>query len=234
MNANTSHRMISISILFLLLYPAGTTSAQVFPTAVVVDERLAALRDAPLLSGKLLRRLSRGRKVAILAERRGSDGVIFYRVAVTRRTRGWIQREALVSKSRRGDDLRLFRLIEASRGFDRVVRARIFLDYFPRSPLRPPVLLLFGDAAEEAARKLSEDATRRLKAGEMGNGLEFSYFLNYSGLDRYNRQGIRFVFDREAKRFHYDGAVWREILRRFPSSSEAGEARKRLELRKSE
>ena len=58
---------------------------------------------------------------------------------------------------------------------------------------------------------------------------EFSYYLNYSGLDRYNRQGVTFIFDRSAKQFHYDGAAWREIVQRYPNSSEAVEAKKRLE-----
>ena len=56
-----------------------------------------------------------------------------------------------------------------------------------------------------------------------------SYFLNFNELDRYRRQGIAFTFDEATKQFHYDGASWRELLRRFPRSPEAAEARKRLE-----
>jgi outer membrane protein assembly factor BamD (BamD/ComL family) len=56
--------------------------------------------------------------------------------------------------------------------------------------------------------------------------------MNYNGLDRYNRQGIVFNFDASAKRFHYDGAAWREILRRYPQSAEANDARKHLEVLK--
>ena len=37
------------------------------------------------------------------------------------------------------------------------------------------------------------------------------------------------MFDRASKQFHYDGAAWREIIRRYPNSPEAAEARKRLE-----
>jgi len=48
-------------------------------------------------------------------------------------------------------------------------------------------------------------------------------------LDRYNRQGVLFTFDRDVKRFHYDGAAWREIVQRYPNSAEADEARKKLE-----
>ena len=61
-----------------------------------------------------------------------------------------------------------------------------------------------------------------------GGAPEFSYFMNFNELDRYNRQGIGFVFDPATKQFHYDGAAWREIVRRHPQSPEAVEARKRL------
>jgi hypothetical protein len=132
---------------------------------------------------------------------------------------------------RAGDDQRLFHLIDDSDEFERIARARIFLDVFPRSPLRSQVLLLYGNAAEEAANKLSRDAARRFEKKELPSDAapEYSYFLNFNGLDRYNRQGVTFTFDREKKQFHYDGAAWREILRRFPNTPEAAEARKGLE-----
>lgn len=193
--------------------------------AVVIDERLAALRATPQLTGRLVRRLSRGRLVAVRSVRTSPDGVTFFLVNVTSRTHGWIQREAVVSPSR--DDRRLVGLIERSEGFDRLSRARIFLDHFPRSSLRPQVLLLFGDTAEEAAEKLSMSASRRMN--HLGNAAEFTYYLNYSGLDRYNRLQVTFVFDQSTKRFHYDGAAWREVIRRYPKSPEALEAKKRLE-----
>ncbi|HEX8422135.1 MAG TPA: hypothetical protein VF634_01925, partial [Pyrinomonadaceae bacterium] len=157
-----------------------------------MDERLSALRDAPELSARLLQRMSRGRMVAITSTKRSPDGLTFYRVIVTRRTRGWLQSEAVVSPARAGDDERLLRLIRGSKDFDRIVRARIFLDMFPRSSLRPAVLMLYAEAAEDAAGRLSREAVRRLDEGEMAaNGAPlFSYFLNYNGLDRYNRQGI--------------------------------------------
>jgi len=197
--------------------------------AVVVDERLAALRATPQLNGKLVRRLSRGRLVAVRSLKTSADGITFVLVNVTRRTHGWIQRDAVVSPLRSGDDRRLLTLIERSTGFDRIARARIFLDHFPRSPLRPEVLLLLGDTAEALAEKLSRDAARRLK-DDLSDAPEFSYYLNYTGLDRYNRQRVIFVFDRSTKRFHYDGAAWRELIRVYPRSSAAREARKRLNL----
>src|SRR5215212_7200470 len=96
--------------------------------AIVVDERLAALRSTPQLTGTLVRRLARGRLVAITGTKTTQDGTIFYRVNVTTRTRGWIQRESVVSASRLGDDRPLFDLIQNSQAFDRISRARIFLD----------------------------------------------------------------------------------------------------------
>jgi hypothetical protein len=195
--------------------------------AFVVDERLAALRVTPQLNGRLVRRLGRGRMVAIRSVKTSSDGIVFFLVNVTSRTHGWIQCEAVASPSRAGDDQRLLRLIRASNGFDRIARARLFLDHFPRSPLRPEVLLLLGDTAEEVAVKLSIDTARRLKEG-LGDAPEFSYYLNYTGLDRYNRQRVGFVFDKSTKRFHYDGAAWRELIRRHPETKEAAEAQKRM------
>ena len=197
--------------------------------AVVVDERLSALRAAPDLRARLIERLSRGRMVSIRAEK-VVDGLKFYRVAVTRRTAGWLQSEALVVPWRAGDDRRLVTLIENSDEFDRIVRARTFLDAFPRSPLNPLVLALYAGEADEVAAKLSRDAQRRFARADLpANGApEYSYYLNYNGLDRYNRAGITFIFDRALKTFSYDGRAWREILQRYPNSPEAAEARKRL------
>lgn len=199
--------------------------------AVVVDERLAALRERPDLTAPLVQRLGRGRAVSVVgAARRAPGGVNFYNVAVTRRTRGWVQAESLRAPWRDSDDEKLLRLVRGSEEFDRLARARIFLDTFTRSHLRPAVLLLFGEEAEAAAARLSREAARRLDEREMaaGGAPTHSYFLNYNGLDRYNKQGITFIFDRAAKRFHYDGASWREIVRRYPRSPEATEARRRL------
>ena len=221
-----------LALCLLLLFIPITGLAQRKPPtggrlAIVVDERLAALRATPQLTGKLVRRLGRARLVAVRSLKTAPDGITFFLVNVTRRTRGWIQREALVSPSRPGDDRRLLDLINHSQDFDRISRARIFLDHFPRSPLRPAVLLLLGDTAEEAADKLSKSAARRMNESHY-TAPEFSYYLNYSGLDRYNRLRVTFVFNQSTKRFHYDGAAWRELIRRHPKSPQATEAKKRL------
>lgn len=226
---------LSISALIVLLSMAPAMAKKRVPPggrlAVVVDERLSALRATPELTGVLLRRLTRGGLVAIIAAKASPEGVVYYKVNVSRRVNGWIQRDAVVSHTRIGDDARLLRLIRASEDFDLVARARIFLDYYRLSPLRPEVLLVYSLAAEEMAEHLSNEARRRLNQAEMsaGGAPLFSYFLNYSGLDRYNRQGITFVFDHSQRMFRYDGEGWRELVHRYPNSPQAEEARKRLE-----
>jgi hypothetical protein len=224
---------VQVSLLLVLLFSPSNAQSQQrkAPTggrlAVVVDERLAALRSTPQLTGNLVRRLSRGRLVAIRSAKIDRDGVTFFLVNVTTRTRGWIQREAVVSPASSGDDRRLFNLIQNSNGFDRIVRCRIFLDHFRRSPLRPQVLLILGDTAETLSSQLTAQAQRRLST-DLGDAPGFSYFLNYTGLDRYNRQGVRFIFNSSTKRLHYDGSAWRLLLKHHPGAPEVAEARLRL------
>jgi hypothetical protein len=234
---NTSRLFKSTTTLLLFLVSFQTAEAQTrrfsSRSAIVVDERLAVLRSAPQVSAPLLKRLSRGRNVTVIESRRSRDGLVFLRVAVTRRTRGWIQHEALISPDRKGDDARLLSLINASTDFDRIARARIFLDAFPHSALRPRVLVIFADEAEKTAAKISREAVRRLDATEMkATGAPIaSYFLNYSGLDRYRRQGIVLTFDEASRQFHYEGAAWRELLRRYPATKEAMAVRGRVSSR---
>lgn len=225
-----------LSVCLVLWPPTGFARRRPPPggrVAIVVDERLSALRVTPELSGPLMKRLGRGALVAVKGEKRSRDGVLFYRVTVTSRTSGWVQREALVSPSRAGDDARLLRLIKSSEDFDRIARAKSFLDSFTGSPLRPEVLLIYSQTAEDIAGRLSREAMRRLNEKEMaaGGAPLHSYFLNYSGLDRYNRQGITFVFDGREKTLRYDGEGWQELVHRYPRSPQAAEARKHLESR---
>ena len=236
MNMQSLRRSLPLLLAPLLLAPFDMTAlGKRRPppggrVAIVVDERLSALRTTPEFSGRLLRRIGRGGFVAIRGEKRNRDGVVFYKVNVTSRTNGWLQRDAVVCAWRPGDDARLLRLIKGSEDFDRIARARIFLDNFKLSEFRPEVLMIYAEAAEDAASRLSHDASRRLNENEMdaGGAPVFSYFLNFNGLDRYNRQGITFLFDAREKRFHYDGESWQEIVHRYPRSPEAVEARKRL------
>lgn len=234
MNIQSLRRFLSL--LFILLAPLDMTAlGKRRPppggrVAIVVDERLSALRMTPEFSGRLLRRIGRGGLVAIRGEKRNRDGIVFYRVNVTRRTNGWLQRDAVVCPWRSGDDARLVQLIKVSQDFDRIARARIFLDNFKVSEFRPEVLMMFAEAGEEAANHLSRDASRRLDEREMkgGGAAIVSYFWNFNGLDRYNRQGITFMFDARERKFRYDGESWQEIVHRYPRSPEAVEARKRL------
>jgi len=229
-----SRAVAALVLLAAIAFPVFAQKKRVPPggnIAVVADERLAALRVAPHLNARLIQRLSRGRFVSVRTTRRNYEGVFFCHVVVTRRTSGWVQSEALVMSGRSGDDERLAHLIGGTDEFERVARARIFIDTFARSPLRPKILLGLGDAAEEAAAQLTREATRRFERREIptDGAPDFSYYLNYNGLDRYNRQGVTFTFDREKKQFHYDGAAWREIVRKYQKSPEATEAAKRLE-----
>jgi hypothetical protein len=228
-------RVLVVLFVSVFLLPATAVGKRRPPPggriAVVADERLSALRATPALTGKLLRRIGRGSLVAIKSDKRSAEGILFYKVNVTTRTAGWIQREAVFAPTRAGDDARLLRLIKASEAFDQVVRAKIFLDNFTSSELRPEALLIYALAAEDAAVHLSRDAQRKLDEQEMmaGGAQLFSYFLNFNELDRYNRQGITFVFDQRTRQFRYDGEGWLELVHRYPRSPQAMEARRRLE-----
>ena len=202
-------------------------------TAIVFDERLAVLRVEPSLFARPIQRLRMGRIVQISGSKK-ADGVTFYLVKALPNNVGWVQSEAVVGKSKSGDDARLARLVQASDGFAQIECAMLFLETFKDSALRPPILLLLGDLTEEAALKISADAARRLSRREMAaSGAPLhSFYLNYVSLDRYRRLGIRFLFNPSMRLLHYDGAAWKEIINRFPKSDEAAEAQKRLDTLK--
>lgn len=199
-------------------------------TAVVVDERLAVLRVEPSLYARPIQRMRRGRLLSVTGTKT-ADGVTFYRVTVPPNNYGWVQADAVIGKTRRDDEERLVRLVQASEGFEQMERATLYLENFPNSPLRSPILLLLGDLAEENAMKLSTEATRRLNRREMSatNAPLHSFYLNYSGLDRFRKINIDFLFNSATKTFHYDGASWKEIISKFPKSAEVVEAQKRLD-----
>lgn len=197
--------------------------------AIVVDERLAVLRIRPSLYASPIQRMRRGREV-LVNESKQADGVTFYRVGVPPNNTGWVQADAIVGTFRSGDDVRLARLVQASEDFDRIERAAVFLDMYPKSQFRPAILLLFGDLMEEVAIKLSRRATRSLDRSEMAaSGAPLhSFYLNYSYLDRYRKLGVVFLFNVRTKQYHYDGATWQELVKKYSNSDEAVEARKRL------
>ncbi len=210
--------------------PKTQTSKTMGSSGIVIDENLAVLRVRPSLFADSIQRIRRGRKVQITDERQ-ADGVTFYRVSAAPRKFGWIQAEAVFGKFRRGDDERLARLMQASGGFDQLEIASNFLEMYQDSPLRPAILLLFGDLAEETSVRLSRDATRRFDRHEMAaSGAPLhSFYLNFVSLDRYRKLGIVFLFNSNTKNFHYEGANWREIIVKYPKSAEAVEAQKRLD-----
>ena len=211
--------------------PTAARKSEFTNTAVVVDERLAVLRTEPSLFAKSVQRMRLGRIISISGSKE-ADGVTFFRVAASSpASNGWIQADAVFGKFRRGDDERLARLIQSSDGFEKIERTQVFLETFTASPLRPAILLLFGDLMEEAALKISSDATRRLDRSEMSaSGAPLhSFYLNFVSLDRYRKLGIGFTFNSNTKLLHYDGASWRGIIAKFSTSAEAVEAQKRLD-----
>ena len=199
-------------------------------TAVVIDETLSVLRMRPSLFANSVQRMRRGRRVQILGVAE-ADGVKFYRVSAPPTNSGWVQADAVFGRFREGDDARLARLVQASNGFDQIELASSFFELYPKSQFRPAILLLYGDLLEETAAKLSKDAGSRLDRREMAaSGAPMhSYYLNFVSLDRYRKLDIVFLFNSAVRTFHYDGASWREILRKFPAASESAEAQKRLD-----
>ena len=199
-------------------------------TAVVMDETLSVLRVKPSLFADSVQRMRRGRKVQILGVTE-ADGVKFYRVSALPGNTGWVQADAVFGKFRADDDARLARLVQASNGFDQIELASSFFELYPQSQFRPALLLLYGDLLEETAAKLSKDAGSRLDRREMAASAApmHSYYLNFVMLDRYRKLGILFLFNSVSRAFHYDGASWKEIVQKFPTSAESAEAQKRLD-----
>jgi hypothetical protein len=174
--------------------------------------------------------MRRGRKVVIqgVAE---ADGVKFYKVAAPPNNFGWVQSDAVFGTFRPSDEERLARLVQAADGFDQIEIAVEFLNLYPKSSFRPVILLLFGDLLEEVAAKLTKDSSSRLTRREMAasGAPVHSYYLNFVSLDRYRKLGIIFLFNPATRTFHYEGTSWREIVAKFPASTEVAEAQKRLD-----
>ena len=225
-----------LSCLLVLPVPAQKPAAErrlrLIP-AFVIDDRLAALRREADLQSEVTRRLRLARPVYLIAARPGGRGEpTFHRVAISRRTRGWLHAAAIAVPGRAGDDARLVRMMETvASSFDRLVLCRLFLDHFGRSRFRPRVLMAMAAAAESAAEELNRNAGRRLKSltTEAGGACRRDYFLTDTGLDRYTRLRLRFDYSEKTGEYIYDGQAYREILQHFPASDEAGRARERWE-----
>lgn len=211
--------------------PSATTKPrEVGSIAHVVDETLSVLHERPSLFAEPVQRMRRGRIVKILGVTE-ADGVKFYKVAAPPSNFGWVQADALFGKFREADEERLARLVQAADGFDQIELASLFFDIYPNSKFQPPLLLLYGDLLEETAVKMTRDATNRLNRREMAASAAplHSYYLNFVSIDRYRKLGVVFLFNSSMRSFHYEGASWRNIIKRFPAAPEAAEAQKRLD-----
>ena len=155
----------------------------------------------------------------------------FYRVAVTRRTRGWIHEAAVAVPGRAGEDKRVLeRLTSMVDHFDRVTLCHLFIEKFTNSPLMPQALLLFGEEMDRAAHTLSHNATRRLKnLQEEQADRRRDYYLSDPGLDRYSKLGVRFQYAEKSGEYVYDGQAYRDLVKRFPRSEQAEASRRHLE-----
>jgi hypothetical protein len=235
----------ALCTIFVVTFVLTSAVAQTFPIkkrkktipgqrAFVYDERLSALRTQPNVKAELVSRLHRDREVGIIgAPRNVNGGPMFYPVAVSRNMRGWIIAEALARPHQGQDAARLMGLIEDTKDeFNRARLARLCADQYRGKDLAPRALMMLGQTAEQAATKLSRDARKRV--GEPDEVLdkrlsERDYMLNYVGLDRYNKLGITFDYDETSERLTYDGSAYQEILKYYPRSPEAAEARALLE-----
>lgn len=199
--------------------------------AFIVDDRLSALRREADMQSEVIQRLRLGRPLYIIQSKGGVKGQpAFYRVAVTRRTRGWIHQSAVAVPGRAGEDQRVMNLIDARDGLERLTLCRLFIEKFGRSPLLPRAMFAMADESDRASNSLTRNARKRLESlteEENSVGVR-DYYLNDPGLDRYSRLRIKFDFDEAANRYIYDGQAYRDIIRRFPNSDEAVRARLRL------
>jgi hypothetical protein len=199
-----------------------------FIKAFVVDSRLAALRRDADQQSQLLQRLRTGRQVFII----GSSSKKFYKVAVSRRRRGWIHQAAVAVPSRAGDDEHIMRLIgESADESERIILCRLLIEHFKRSRHAAQALSTLGQEAESLAELLSRRVGKRIEKLSVKDGQVSlrDLYLNDPALDRYSRLGIRFDFNESTREYVYDGQAYREIINRFPASPEAEYARKRLD-----
>jgi hypothetical protein len=154
---------------------------------------------------------------------RKKNGPTFLRVAISRNTRGWILADAVARPGSAADANRLINLMEeTSDDFIKLRLARLFLEEFREPRFAPRVLLILGQTAERVAERLSRDARGRIgDKGDNGKLGRADYFLNFAGLDRYNRINVKFDYDEESDSLLYDGAAYRELIRKYPRSAES-------------
>ena len=229
-----SKSLLIVSLLLALIASGQAQTKRKFfipgQHAIVFDDRLSALREQPDVKAPLKQRLSRGRIVGILGASKNKQGSPFLRVAVSRNVRGWILTAAIARLGSAADGEKI--LSAAAESKDDLVKARmarLCADELRASAIVPKALLVLGQAAEHAAEKLSRDADRRLGDDLPEGGVsKRDFVLSFNGLDRFNRAGVTFDYDEARDRIVYDGAAYRELLRRYPRSQEAQQARERL------
>lgn len=212
---------------------AGTPLAKrpTFSRAFVVDDRLSTLRREPGLQSEVIHRLRLGHTVYVIARTNGEPR--YCRVAVTRRTRGWILESAIALQGKTGEDRRVMKLIEGAKdGLDRISLCRLLIERFSRSPLVPRALLQMGEESDRAAQTLTQRARKRLAdaSDENWNASTRDYFLNDVGLDRYSKLRVVFDFNQSTSEYVYDGRAYADLVRRFPNHEAAAPARQRIEL----
>ncbi len=196
--------------------------------AFVIDDRLSALRREPNLQSMVIRRVRIAQPVYIVSGLNKGEPK-FYRVAVTRRTRGWMLASAIAVPNRQGEDKRILERIENnSDPTDRITLCRIIIDGFGRSRLAPRAMLLLAEEAERVAKTLSQRTRRRLEEVRPGEASLRDFYLSDAMLDRFSRLGVFFEFNESAGEFVYNGKAYRDIVKRFPGAEEAGIARTRL------
>lgn len=206
------------------------TATPTFKKAFVIDDRLSVLRRKPDLQSEVIRRVRLGRAVYVMGiSKVASGGPRFYRVAVTRRTRGWIHEAAVAIKGHTGEDQRILELIETSQGTDKITLCRLLCQSFSRSTLVARSMLLLGEEAERIAESLSQRIRRRLGEVNSAAAPVRDYYLSDAGLDRYSKLGVAFDFKESTAELVYDGKAYREVIKRFPASHEAWVARERLD-----
>lgn len=237
----TSSLTFRIAILLALCLMAGAldataqTKRNLFipgQPAIVFDDRLSALREQPDVKAALKQRLGRGRRVGILGTGKSRSGSQFLRVAISRNVRGWILAAAVARLGNAADGEKILAALAASRDdLTKMRMAQLCAGELRLPPLAAKALLILGQTAEHAAENLSRAADRRLGDVVLESGLsKRDFVLSFNGLDRFNRAGVTFEYDEAKDRIVYDGAAYRELVRRYPRSDEAQAARDRLEL----
>jgi hypothetical protein len=188
--------------------------------AIIIDERFSALREAPGWQGRLRQRLRRGREVWLIGRPRGQGGDRFYRVALSRRVRGWVHEAALIRPGRGEDAVRIWRVIEdADDDYVKVSLAKLCTVHFRDHALAPRAWLLLGETMTRVALRLTKEAQRRLTG--IDPALRRPAMLGYVSLDRYYRLGIQFRYDPSKDQLEYDGEAFHQLRRRYPRSEEA-------------